>query len=57
MPAGNLPARPSQPELDFRGAASKARKRHKQLKRHVARAARIEREGVGPRDVACPQLR
>lgn len=54
MAARRRPDRPSQPELDFRGATSKARKRRKQLKRHVGRAERIRTEGLGVRDVPCP---
>ena len=41
----------TQPELDFLGPASKARKR---LKRDVARAERVRREGLRVRDVPCP---
>ena len=53
MPARHLdPA--VQPELDFLGAASKARKRRKRLKRNVARAERVRREGLRVRDVPCP---
>ena len=51
------PRRPdpaAQPELDFRGAASKARKRRKRLKRDVARVERVRREGLRVRDVPCP---
>lgn len=44
-----------QPELDFCGAASKARKRRKRLKRDVARAERVRREGLRVRDVPCPR--
>ncbi len=55
MRGEDRPDPPTRPELDFRGAASKARKRRKELKRRVARAARIEREGLGPRAVRCPR--
>ena len=44
----------TQPELDFRGAASNARKRRKRLKRDVSRAERIRREGLRVRVVSCP---
>lgn len=54
MAARRRPDPALQPELDFRGAASKARKRRKRLKRDVARAERIRREGLGPRGVRCP---
>ena len=43
----------TQPELDFLGPASKARKRRKRLKRDVARAERVRREGLRVRDVPC----
>ena len=48
------PDRAAQPELDFRGATSKARKSLKRLKRDVARAERLRREGLRVRDVPCP---
>ena len=48
------PGPAAQPELDFRGAASKARQRRKRLKRDMARAERVRREGLRVRDVPCP---
>ena len=44
----------AQPELDFRGAVSKARKRLKRLKRDIARAERVQREGLRARYAPCP---
>lgn len=44
----------AQPELDFRGAAFKARKRRKRPKRDVAHAERVRGEGLRVRDVPCP---
>jgi hypothetical protein len=44
-------------QLELAWATASDRKRIKALKRLVARAKRIEREGPGPLDVTCPQLR
>ncbi len=54
MPVPEPPDPALQPELDFRGASSKARKRRKRLKRDVARAERVRTEGLRVRDVPCP---
>lgn len=54
MASPRQPGPAFQPELDFRGVASKARKLRKRLKRDIARADRIRREGLGPRGVQCP---
>ena len=44
----------TQLEIDFRGAASKARSRIKTLKKRIARAERREHTPLHPRDVTCP---
>ncbi len=50
--AGPRRRQQTQPELPFVNSAQ--RKRVSALKRLVARARRVEREGLGPKDVACP---